>query len=138
MGYDNAFSSLYYVYYWWKNPFFSFDLLWPLLAFADLCWPLLAQFGLDWIFWAKIGFSSKRVHKSGPFPLFKYQKPFPNQILNFSSVCVGSNLINVQSQIRAYGWEKTWKLINVRRTFIWHPRVQRIPGQTVLQNIDSF
>ena len=31
--------------------------------------------------------------------------------------------INVRSQIRAYGWEKFWKLINVRRTFIWNPKV---------------
>ena len=32
-------------------------------------------------------------------------------------------LINIRFQIRAYGWEKCWKLINVRRTFIWNPKV---------------
>ena len=34
-----------------------------------------------------------------------------------------SNLINIRSGIRAYGWEKIQKLINVRRTFIPDPRV---------------
>ena len=31
--------------------------------------------------------------------------------------------INIWFQIRAYGWEKCWKLINVRRTFIWNSKV---------------
>ena len=31
--------------------------------------------------------------------------------------------INIRFQIRAYGWEKCWKLINVRRTFIWNSKV---------------
>ena len=34
-----------------------------------------------------------------------------------------SNLIIVQSQIRKYGWEKILKLIIIRRTIIWSPRV---------------
>ena len=34
-----------------------------------------------------------------------------------------SELINVQSQIRAYWWEKFPKSINVPRMFIWTPRV---------------
>ena len=39
---------------------------------------------------------------------------------------IASNLINVRSLIRRYWWEKPLKLINVRRTFIGHPRVIRM------------
>ncbi len=37
-----------------------------------------------------------------------------------------SNLMNVRSGIRAYGWEKIQKLINERGMFIPDPRVQAI------------
>ena len=38
-------------------------------------------------------------------------------------------LINVRSQIRAYGWEKYCKLIKLRRTFIWNPKVTKLMNQ---------
>ena len=43
---------------------------------------------------------------------------------------IASNLVNVRSLIRRYWWEKSLKLINVRRTFIRHLRVGK---ETCLQ-----
>ena len=48
------------------------------------------------------------------------------EVMKNSSNCLESNLINVRSGIRAYGWEKIQKLKNVRRTFIPYPRVMEI------------
>ena len=40
---------------------------------------------------------------------------------------IDSNLINIRALIRKYWWEKALKSINVRRTFIRHLRVVRVP-----------
>ena len=40
-----------------------------------------------------------------------------------------SRLIIIRSQIRKYGWEKLLKLIIVRRTIIWTPRVVDVECQ---------
>ena len=46
-----------------------------------------------------------------------------SSIPDFALIISDSNLISVWSQIRAYGWEKYQKLINVRRMFIKVHRV---------------
>ena len=68
------------------------------------------------------------MQKSHEFFKTSYKLLALNLQLKFS-IFGGQSLIILQSQIRAYGWEKILKLINVQRTFIWIPRVAKFTKQ---------
>ena len=76
-------------------------------------------------------------------PLFYSKEPLTKlseHLQTLTSAVVGSNLINVRSQIRVYGWEKIWKSINIWGTFIWHSRVffQNFLKNYCYRNISTF